>query len=168
MPIFVLGGGGAGPAGPESQTLALRGRLSVDLTYAARIDYATTVNARACQQDDYITGMLIPLADSRYVTPTVAGERHELSAPLAKPGADPACGWRPKAVYLCVGPRDAGPPRDHCSLLFLMRADAPAPRPALALACAKACTLAGGGDPRQEVGGLPSPVQLDLLSAPGR
>ncbi len=148
-------------------TLAFAGRIDPALRYRVRVDYATSVNDRACQVDDYITGMWIPQLESRFEAPTIAGATHGFTTPLARPSGTGACAWTPKVVFLCLGPRTAADDALACKALMMFTPVGEDPPAAVALTCdaaVGACVDAGGRDPARQVRALTGPIQLDVAA----
>jgi hypothetical protein len=88
--------------------LELSGDLDIDVVVSARLQYATTVNARACQYDDEITGMRIPMREDKDFAMEATPGRYRILIPLARPGGVTDCGWSPRTLLLCVSrPRRA-------------------------------------------------------------
>jgi hypothetical protein len=146
--------------------LSLTGEISADIAYRLRIDFATTVNDRTCQFDDYITGMWIPQVESRYEAPSVTGTEHVIQATLTPPSPNTACGWRPKVIHLCVGPRTGRDVDFSCRPLFLLTPFGETLPTRLTISCDIGrwlCVTPDGEDPALQVNSLEGATRLDLV-----
>jgi hypothetical protein len=158
----------AGPAlAAQGDAISLSGKISQDMRYRLRIDYATTVNDQSCQFEDQITGMWIRQLESRYEAPQIDGGAHGLTVSIGHPGGPGVCDWRPSVVYLCVGARTAADEALNCRSLFVVTPFASLPSQSISLTCEPqswTCITTDGRDPTQQVSGLGGQFRLDIAS----
>lgn len=157
-------------AEPPAPTLSLHGRVAADLSYRVRVDHATTANDQACKFDDQITGMWVPLVESRFHDPVVEAGEHRVTVPLTSGAAGP-CGWRPVSAFLCIGWRGDAQPASDCKPLLVVRPGVEAPAADIKVICdpeRRVCVTPDNTDPVQEVGALAGDLQLDLTVGPRR
>src|SRR5690606_38950100 len=109
--------GTAAIAAAADSIIAITGKLDNALSYRLQVDYKTTINSAACQFDDYITGMRIPLSETRYFAPEMYSDSHRLHTSLQLDKGD-GCAWQPKVIALCVDERTALEIA-HCQPLFI-------------------------------------------------
>lgn len=158
---------GAAPGPATDEMLHMSGTISPDMRYRIRIDYFTTVNDRACQFEDQITGMWIRQVESRVEAPRIIGESHSLSVSLTRPPGAGACEWRASVVHICAGPRDGADADLNCRSLFVTTPFAEAPAPAVKLGCDRQtwnCITPENRDPTQQVSSVAADIRLDLVS----
>jgi len=153
--------------GPDPDTLLISGDISPEFTYKVRVDYATTLNSRGCQYEDYITGMWIAEKDHREFTPTHGRGNHSLALPLSREGAKAECAWQPQVISLCLQSRATGKALSGCQALFILRPEAPAAAPRYSVHCdpgSGTCTLADGAPVRQTVHQPEGEVVVDIVA----
>ena len=146
--------------------LALQGRISEQATYRVQVDFATTVNDRACQFEDYITGMWIAQRQTQFFPAQISGKTHHARIDLNYPGDAVTCGWQPAVISICVGSRSADQAPAYCHALYVMQAHGGSEPAAAKMYCdtqSWVCTDASGSAiPRQSVAGFNKPVALDI------
>ncbi len=155
-------------AGTE-KILELQGRISEQATYRVQVDFATTVNDRACQFEDYITGMWIAQRQTQFFPAQISGKTHRARVDLNYLGDGAACGWQPAVISVCVGSRSAEQAPAYCHALYVMQAHGGSEPAAATMHCdtqSWVCTDASGSAlPRQGIAGFTKPVGLDIDAA---
>lgn len=118
---------------PTPAELIVEGSIPAGLGYVLEAGYITSVNDRACQYNNYITGLWDPMDATARLQPTMSVGHHRAAVPLRLPDEATACGWKLKSLAVCAtsGAREAR----ACNTLFIAQAGAPPLEPSLVLEC---------------------------------
>jgi hypothetical protein len=140
----------------QDRPLTIEGSIDPLLAYKLRVDYHTTLDDRRCKFEEDITGMWVPMKESRYLIPKIEGTKHYLRDGLSHPEANGQCRWRAGVVSICPLSRQGAPLHAGCQPIFILR-EVPDKVPA---AISIVCELSSGVCSGVRQSQLPLTIQL--------